>query len=166
MPEKNERQREEQEIGLYEKIAARTAEIVDEGKRSVEEAMKKAKEEMAAAGEFSREQIDKIGTYIRRDIALLGENSGKAKEMLKQKMAPERMTAGVQSTFSRLLSTAAETLSEWAEKSEKALEFKTGEVTSMGTLTCKECGGEMHMKSTARIPPCPKCRKTVFRKSY
>ena len=166
MPEKNERQREEQEIGLYEKIAARTAEIVEEGKRSVEEAMKKAKEEMTAAGEFSREQIDKIGTYIRRDITLLGENSGKAKEMLKQKMDPERMTAGVQSTFSRLLSTAAGTLVEWAGKSENALEFKTGEVTSIGTLTCKECGTEMHMKLTVRIPPCPKCRKTVFRKSY
>ena len=27
-------------------------------------------------------------------------------------------------------------------------------------------GIEMHMTKTTRIPPCPKCHKTVFRKSY
>ncbi|WP_432822188.1 hypothetical protein [Trichloromonas sp.] len=24
----------------------------------------------------------------------------------------------------------------------------------------------MHFKATVRIPPCPQCHKTVFRKSY
>jgi hypothetical protein len=57
-------------------------------------------------------------------------------------------------------------LGEWAEKTEKHLQFHTGEVTSLGTLTCKGCQAEMHFKGTSRIPPCPKCHQTVFRKSY
>ena len=79
---------------------------------------------------------------------------------------PHRIVAGVQSGLARLLTTAADALGEWAEKSEKGLAYKTGEVTSPGTLTCKGCGKELHFKSTVRIPPCPQCHKTEFRKSY
>jgi len=61
---------------------------------------------------------------------------------------------------------AAGALSDLAKKAEEHLEFKTGEVTSPGTLTCQECQAELHMKTVGRIPPCPKCHKTVFRKSY
>ena len=128
-----------------------------------DEALKKAKEELASAGDFSREQADKLGEYVRRDLK---ENADKAREAVKKAVEPQRLAAGVQSAFSRILTTTTETLTELAERSEKVLEYKTGEVTSPGTLTCKDCSAEMHMTKTTRIPPCPKCHKTVFRKSY
>jgi isocitrate dehydrogenase len=46
------------------------------------------------------------------------------------------------------------------------LDYRSGEITSAGTLTCNACGHEMHFKKTGRIPPCPKCHATEFRKSY
>ena len=152
-----------QDVGLYEKLASRTAELLEEGKKTLDEALKKAKEEMSKAGEFSSEQMDKVASYVRRDVA---DNAEKATEAVKKAVDPHRVAAGAQSIFARILNSAADALSDLAEKAEKATEFKTGEVTSSGTLTCKECGAEMHMKTTGRIPPCPKCRKTTFRKSY
>jgi len=163
MSDQNEKKEEQEEIGLYEKLASRTADLLEEGKKTFDEALKKAKEELSAAGDFSREQVDKLGEYVRRDLK---ENAEKARAAVIKAVEPQRVVAGVQSAFTRILTTAAETLTELAEKSEKSLEFKTGEITSPGTLTCKDCDAEMHMTKTTRIPPCPKCHKTIFRKSY
>lgn len=163
MTESNDPNKEQQDVSLYEKLAARTADLIVEGRKTFEDALKKAKEELSAAGDFSRERLDKIGNYVRRD---LGENADKAREAVIKAVEPQRLAVGVQSTFSRILTSAAETLTELAAKSEKHLEYQTGEVTSPGTLTCKECGAELHMTRTTRIPPCAKCHKTLFRKSY
>ena len=163
MSDQNENKNEHEEIGLYEKLASRTADLLEEGKKTFDEALKKAKEELASAGDFSREQADRLGGYVRRDLK---ENAGKAAEAVKKAIEPQRIAAGAQSAFSRILTSAAATLTELAERSEKSLEYKTGEITSAGTLTCKDCEAEMHMTKTTRIPPCPKCHKTVFRKSY
>ena len=163
MSEPNDKKEEQEEVGLYEKLASRTADLLEEGRKTFDEALKKAKDELSSAGDFSREQADKLGEYVRRDLK---ENADKAKEAVIKAVEPQRVAAGVQSAFTRILTSAAETLTELAERSEKSLEFKTGEITSPGTLTCKECDAEMHMKKTTRIPPCPKCHKTIFRKSY
>jgi Zn finger protein HypA/HybF involved in hydrogenase expression len=163
MNDQNDKKNEQEEIGLYEKLASRTADLLEEGKKTFDEALKRAKEELAAAGDFSREQADRLGEYVRRDLR---ENADKAREAVKKAVEPQRVAAGVQSAFSRILTSAAETLTELAQRSEKSLEYKTGEITSPGTLTCKSCDAEMHMTKTTRIPPCPKCHKTIFRKSY
>ena len=163
MNDQNDKRDEHEDVGLYEKLASRTADLLDEGKKTFDEALKKAKEELSSAGDFSREQADKLGEYVRRDLKA---NADKAKDAVKKAVEPHRVSAGVQSAFSRILTTTAETLTELAERSEKILEYKTGEITSPGTLTCKDCDAEMHMTKTTRIPPCPKCHKTVFRKSY
>ena len=154
---------DQQDVGLYEKLAARTAELLEEGKKSLDEALKKAKEEFAKAGDFHSEQLEKMASYVRRDVL---ENAGKARDAVKKAVDPQRVAAGAQSIFARILTSAADALSDLADKTEKTLEFKTGEVTSAGTLTCKGCGAEIHLKGTGRIPPCPKCHKTLFRKSY
>ena len=163
MSDQNEKKNEQEEIGLYEKLAARTADLLEEGKKTFDEALKKAKEELAAAGDFSREQADRLGEYVRRDLR---ENADKARQAVMKAIEPKRLAAGVQSAFARILASTAETLTELAQRSEKSLEYSTGEITSPGTLTCKSCHAEMHMTKTTRIPPFPKCHKTVFRKSY
>jgi Zn finger protein HypA/HybF involved in hydrogenase expression len=163
MNDQNNKKAEQEEIGLYEKLASRTADLLEEGKKTFDEALKRAKDELSAAGDFSRERADKIGEYVRRDLKA---NAGKVTDAVKKAVEPMRVAAGVQSAFSRILTSAAATLAELAERSEKLLEYKTGEITSPGTLTCKDCDAEMHMTKTTRIPPCPKCHKTVFRKSY
>jgi Zn finger protein HypA/HybF involved in hydrogenase expression len=163
MNDQNDKKNEQEEVGLYEKLASRTADLLEEGKKTFDEALKRAKEELAAAGDFSREQADRLGEYVRRDLR---QNADKARDAVKKAVEPQRLAAGVQSAFSRILTSAAETLSELAQRSEKSLEYKTGEITSPGTLTCKGCDAEMHMTKTSRIPPCPKCHKTIFRKSY
>ncbi|MFO7983588.1 MAG: hypothetical protein R6V08_09075 [Desulfuromonadales bacterium] len=165
MQDNNDNQ-EEHEVGLYERLASRTAELVENGKQTMDEALKKSRDELTAAGDYSREKIEKIGGFVRRDIASMGQNAGKTTDSFRKAVDPKRVAYGAQSAFSRILGSASGFLGEWAEKTEKNLELKTGEVTSFGTLTCKSCSAEIRIKTTGRIPPCPKCHKTVFRRSY
>jgi glutamyl/glutaminyl-tRNA synthetase len=166
MTENNQNNNEQEEVSLYEKFIARTEEILDSGKKNLDEALKKAGDELTSAGSFTREQSEKISAFVKRDIQHAVDNAGKASQSLKASVDPKRVAAGAQSLFSRILSSTAETLSDWAKKSEQQLEFKTGEITSPGSLTCKNCTEQIHMKKTARIPPCPRCHQTLFRKSY
>lgn len=159
-PEENE------DVRLYQRMADRAAELIGEGRKTIDEALKKASEEISAGGEYTREQAEKIGNYLRRDLAEVGNKVKQARNTVINAAEPHRLAAGVQSGLARLLHTAADLLTEVADRSEKVLEFHTGEVTSPGTLTCKGCGKEMSLKATVRIPPCPSCHKTVFRKSY
>ena len=157
---------DQQDVSLYEKLAERTAELLDTGKKNLDEALKMARDEMFAAEQFSRERLDKINEFVRRDIALMGENFTKTSATVKSAVDPQRVSTGIQSVFGSILNSTADLVGEWAERLEKNLEFRTGEVTSLGTLTCKSCKAEIHMKGTGHIPPCPKCHATVFRKSY
>lgn len=166
MTDEKKKPEDHEDVGLYQKMADRAAELVGEGRKSLDEALKKAGDELSSGGEYTREQAEKIGNYLRRDLTEVGKKALHARDAVIDAVEPRRVAAGVQSGLSKLLRSAADILSEIAGKSEQVLNFKTGEVTSPGTLTCKECGKEMHLKTTVKIPPCPSCHKTEFRKSY
>ena len=166
MTENNQQNQEHEEVSLYEKIIVRTEELMGSGRKTLDEALKRAGDDLSSAGDFTREQAEKVSTFIKRDIQHVVDSADKGKENVKEAVDPKRIVAGAQSFFSKILSNTAETLSDWARKSEQQLEFKTGEVTSPGSLTCKNCGEVIHMRRTAKIPPCPKCHQTLYRKSY
>lgn len=166
MSENKQKPEEHEDVSLYQKLADRAAEVFQEGRKSLDEALKKAGEELTSGGEYTREQAEKVGEFLRRDLGEVGKKARHARDSVIDAVEPHRVAAGVQSGLSKLLRSAADVLTEMAGKSEQVLEFKTGEVTSPGTLACKECGKEMHFKSTVKIPPCPNCHKTHFRKSY
>ena len=166
MTENEQDNNEHEEVGMYEKIVARTEELLGSGRKTLDEALKRAGDDLSSAGDFTREQAEKVSTFIKRDIQHVVDSADKGKETVKEAVDPKRIAAGAQSIFSKILSNTAETISGWAQKSEEQLEFKTGEVTSPGSLTCKECGEVIHMRRTAKIPPCPKCHHTLYRKSY
>jgi polyhydroxyalkanoate synthesis regulator phasin len=166
MSDEKQKPEEPEDVSLYQKLADRTAEILAGGRKTLDEALKKASEELTAGGEYSREQAERISSNLRRDLTEVGKKAKQARDAVLEAVEPHRVVAGVQSGLSKLLATAADLLSGLAGKSEGVLEFKTGEITSPGTLTCKSCGKEMHLKATGQIPPCSQCHETVFRKSY
>jgi len=166
MTDNNQKNSEQDDVGLYEKIVSQTEELMTSGRKTLDEALKRAGDELSSAGNFTREQSEKISTFIKRDIQHVIDTTSKSTTNVKKAVNPQRLSVGAQSIFAKILSGTAETLSEWAQKSEQNLEFKTGEITSPGSLTCKECGEVIYMKKTGRIPPCPKCHHTRYRKSY
>ncbi len=166
MTDNNQKKDNQDDVSLYEKMVAQTEELVGSGRKTLDEALKRVQDDLSSAGNFTREQSEKISTFVKRDIKHIVDSANKGKTNVKEAVDPKRIGVGAKSIFSRILSNTAETLGDWAKKSEDNLEFKTGEITSPGSLTCKGCGEVIHMKKTAKIPPCPKCHKTFYRKSY
>jgi len=108
------------------------------------------------AMEKAREQGEKIKTFVGNDFS----------RVAKEKLNPSRLGAGALASVSKLMHVTGVALSKFADKADDALTCKSGEITSAGRLECKACGYEMHFKKTGRIPPCPKCHKTEFKKRY
>jgi hypothetical protein len=46
-----------------------------------------------------------------------------------------------------------------------ALTFRSGDITSAGTLSCAGCGWTIITSRTTVLPPCPQCSETAFRKT-
>jgi len=166
MTENNHSKQDYEDVGIYEKIVSRAEELLESGRKNLDEVLKKAGDELSSAGTFTREQTEKVSTYIKRDIQHAFASAEKGKNSVKEAVDPKRIAVGAQSLFSKILLNTAETLTDWAEKTEHNLEYKTGEITSPGRLTCKECSEEIHIRKAGRIPPCPKCHHTMYRKSY
>mgnify|MGYP003383394287 CR=1 FL=1 len=155
---------------LYDRFAEHARELFDAGQEKTNEAMEKAmegaREQFAAAGEFSAEQGEVFKRFMRRDLEQTAEDMRVLGQEAKERLSPARLGAGALSSMARLLEATGSALQNLSRKTEDALHFKTGEITTAGTLTCKQCGQTVQLKRSAHIPPCPRCRGTEFRKGY
>jgi hypothetical protein len=51
------------------------------------------------------------------------------------------------------------------QRDNPALTFRTGDITSAGTLSCAGCGWTIVTNRTTVLPPCPHCSETAYRKT-
>ena len=130
--------------------------------RNIEAAREKAVE----LGELTREEAERVGEYLQRDLEAAGDfmtRTGKA--------LADWLSLDVELIENRLLEmfriAADQTSIELARLAEQASVFgdwKTGEITGIGVLECKSCGEHIHFHKPGRIPPCPKCHGSHFRR--
>jgi hypothetical protein len=171
MTEEHRKNEEEQhEVSQYEKLASRTRELLEaareKGPIALEAALEKAKEEMISAGDFTAEQGKRLQGFLSRDLEATSKHITRMGRTLKEALEPQRVSSGIQSTLANIFDALGDTLKDWASKAEERLSYRTGELSSPGTLTCDNCGSQIRMTSTGRVPPCAKCHGTKFRKSY
>jgi|GEM_PF-99761 len=161
---------EHEEADQYDLLAARFKELFESGaERSSEfarEALERARVQLTAAGKFSESQGQRLKEFMERDLGFTADAFRNLGDEARRRFDPSRLSAGALASLTSLLNSAGSALSAIAHRAGKALDYRSGEVTSAGTLTCVACGHEMHFKKTGRIPPCPKCHATEFRKSY
>ena len=128
------------------------------------DAVEKSAEQASNLVELSREEIDHVSDYLRRDLhdaARFMSESGKQlsdwlhfdltlveKEMIKH--------------FASAVDRTGLELDQLNHDLEAALHYKTGEITGIGTLACEACKHTLHFHKTGHIPPCPSCHATKF----
>jgi len=155
----------------YDKMMTHLEHLIDSAEQKalpiLQENINKAKNQAVELKEISQEEAEKIAAYLHRDLhdaAKYLEQSGKEiSEWLQFDL--ELIEDRALAVFSKVADRTRLELSQLAEQAKHAGEYHTGEITSIGTLACQDCGCLMHFKKTSRIPPCPKCHKTVFVRS-
>lgn len=154
----------------YDRFAAKSHELFEASRDKSQEALNvaidKTREQMVALGELSAEQAKLFQDYMKRDLDQTAREMRELGELAKERLHPSRVGAGALSSLAALLQLGGDTLWKMSKIADKALIYNAGEITSAGTLTCTNCMHQMHFRSTGNIPPCPKCMKTAFKKSY
>lgn len=125
--------------------------------------VKEAEEFLTELHQWSKEEIDLISRYVKRDLHDAASNME-----VNNKSFREWLEFDLQLVEEKLLSVfsnmADQTRLELDHLKEAANEWHTGEVTSIGTLVCMNCGKELHFHKAGRIPPCPSCSHTQFKR--
>jgi Zn finger protein HypA/HybF involved in hydrogenase expression len=154
----------------YDKLASKFNELYLAGKERGGEAMSvaldKAREQMTVIGEFSAEQGEELKQFLARDLDQTISDAQSLGEEAKERFNPARLGAGALSSISAVLESTGNALRSLSDKTKEKLTYKTGEMTSAGTLTCQSCGQKVHIMKTGHVPPCPKCNGTLFNKGY
>jgi NADH pyrophosphatase NudC (nudix superfamily) len=124
----------------------------------------KAKQQAIELKEVTSEEADKLAQYLKRDLhdaAQYMSQSGKELSTwlnFDLELVEDRLLE----IFAKVADKTSTELAQLAAQAKQATEYHTGEITGIGTLSCQNCDTLMHFKKTSRIPPCPKCHKTVF----
>lgn len=184
----------EDELAAYEKLRQKVSKTLGElnekiNTDSISQALDKAIADLKEMGEHSKDIITQAGNTLKKDIASsVSQIKPKVEEDLEETRKDFNRLHNKGGALWREISNEAEHikelsldksgafllnvskgLSEWAkslsDKLDSSLSYKTGEVTHGGQFTCTSCGAEINLKNPGRLPPCPKCSKTDFRRS-
>ena len=156
------------QVSAYDQMLARVVTRLQEAEHTTRAALQKsieaAKDTAVELGELTRDEADLLGAYVKRDLEDVGHYLARTGEdltswlqfdvqLIETQLLGMFMEAADQTKLAHL---------QLADQARQASEYRTGEITSVGTLQCAQCGELLRFSATAHIPPCPKCHHTVF----
>jgi hypothetical protein len=154
----------------YERMLERAHRSLEDTGRSasaLQHIIAEAKERAVELGELTREEADRIAAYVERDMhdaATFITDSGKGLADWLQ-FDLQYIEDRFLEMFQNVADKTRVELAALAHRAEHANDYHTGEVTGPGTLACQMCGQALHFHKTGHIPPCPKCKGTLFRRT-
>jgi len=155
-------------IAAYDNMMARIAKLLDTAEQqalpALQQNIDKAKHQAIDLKEVTQDEADKLSYYIRRDLHDAAEYLEQTGDELSTWLSfdLELVEDRLLDVFAKVADNTRLELAQLALQAERAEEYYTGEITSIGTIACKNCDTLVHFKRTGRIPPCPKCHETVF----
>ncbi len=131
------------------------------------EALERAKAKAVELGELTREEAEQVGAWLRRDLLHAADYLKEAGRDLVDWLALDLALLEQEflEWFRQAVDQSRVELILFQEQLEEMAEWHTGEVTGPGVLVCVACGERLHFTRAGRIPPCPKCHGTVFRRA-
>jgi NADH pyrophosphatase NudC (nudix superfamily) len=125
-----------------------------------------ARETAVELGELTREEAHKIGEYLRRDTEEAAHYLAETRQDFRDwfRFDLQLVEQRFLQMFELMVDHTRRELDRLADRARGIQELHTGEVAGPGTLYCAGCGGDLHFHKTGRIPPCPKCHATLFRR--
>ncbi len=149
---------------LYENIVKGIRNAEEKSTAALHKIIEDARDTAVELGEVSKEEAEKLGDYLKRDLSDVIEHASKTGGELKDWLGFETTLLETE-ILDKLLDVADPTTVELFKlklESRPTPTYHTGEITGPGTLTCDKCGEKIHFYRAGKIPPCPKCHETLF----
>jgi len=155
-------------VEAYDKMMERVSKLLDTAEQQalpvLQKNIEKAKNQAIELKELTKEEAEKLGNYLRRDMHDAAENLQESGKDISSwfNFDIKQIEDRALEMFAKVADKTSYELAQLAAQAKRSQEYHTGEITSIGTLACQSCDTVIHFKKTSRIPPCPKCHKTVF----
>ncbi len=131
----------------------------------IKEKIEEAAEVELAAEEMTREELDLLQAYLKRDLKELGFYAHKTGEGLASWLKFD-LNILEQRFVDLLKGMADKTRIEQTELNQRLehgpADYIAGEIATVGTLRCLECGSLVQFKETSVIEPCHQCQSRYF----
>lgn len=138
----------------------------EQGSGTLRNALEHASENLVELGRLSREEARDVADWIERDLHGAGEHlraeSGELRDWLRFDL--ELIEDRLMALFAAVADQTALKLRNLALEAHPDGVWKAGEITGPGALICKACGKELHFYEVSRIPACPACHATAYRR--
>lgn len=129
-------------------------------------ALEKAREKTVELGELTKEEAEKIGDYIMRDLHdaadFIEENRAEFNDWISLEV--DLIEDKILDSLPPLIDETRLALDQLKQRAETMGEWHTGEIVTPGLFECVNCGKKLEMHATGHIPPCASCNTTVFRR--
>jgi len=152
----------------YERMLSRVREFTNEASEELgpkmHYAIDSAKEKAYELGELTREEADKIGSYVKRDIMdasqYLSDQSKEFADWLKfdVNLVEDRLLE----LLDHVVNDTHTELKNLADRAKTENIWLTDEIVGPGTLECISCGHIIQFHKTSRISRCEQCGGTQF----
>lgn len=157
-------------LQAYETLLERTKTTLGESKEKGEAALQKALDTSTKKAlelrELSFDEAEKVLAFVARDLHDAGSFVASRERELVDWLRLDGLLVEKQavSKLSGLVDRARLELKHLSHVASKYTQWNTGEVTGMGTLVCTHCGKALQFNKVGRIPPCPVCNGTAFKR--
>jgi len=151
---------------MLERLDATWKRASNEALPTLQKQIDHARETAVELNELTREEAQKIGEYLRRDLEdaahFLAETGQDFHDWFRfdLKLVEQRLAQ----MFTLMVDQTRAELDRIADRARGIEDLHTGEIAGAGTLYCTGCGGTLQFHKTGRIPPCPKCHGTAYRR--
>jgi predicted nucleic acid-binding Zn-ribbon protein len=157
-------------VHAYHRMMERVRNAVEEAESrtlpTIRHSVEKARDTAVELEELTHDEAEKVAYYLKRDVQdaarHLSESSHELTSWLRFDM--DLIEDQLLDVFSRV---ADHTKLEWLdlqEELESDPPYHAGEVTGPGSLYCTACNEAVHFHHITRIPECPKCGNSTFRR--
>ena len=161
---------EEKLAAAYDLIMERSREAIATIRENTDDALHRAlvsaRDKAVELGELGHDEAERIHNFVVRDLHAAATHLAEQKRDLADWLRLDLLLVEKQalSRYSSLAERARAELRHLRKTAARYSEWHTGEITGLGTLRCTHCDKEIHFHRTGRVPPCPNCHGTDFRR--
>ncbi len=163
-----ENEHEHRLLHAYERMLDRVKESMaaaEDRVPALRDALERVKQRAVELEEVTREEAERIGDYLRRDVEEAGA-------WLADRDPGHDLRDWLQMDLQMVESWLWDALSSVADQTKLELQgftttgepsiYHTGEIAAPGTLVCLSCGRSITLHKVGHIPPCPGCYHTEY----
>ncbi len=159
-------------LAAYDRMLHRVRERLAGGggsPQALRQALEEARREAVARGEADEAEARMLAGFLERDLAEISRQLRSRGLSLRDWLLLDLEL--VEEGLLELLARVADPtelawfrLAEEARLAEAGTPYRTGEIATLGSFQCTGCGERIHLHRAGRLPPCPRCRGTAFRR--